>query len=430
VTTTGRDLGGVEPSAPVVQGVDAFEHDSVNADLSKAGQMLAMATLVRGDPTQIEALRSDARELGVPGVGAASRDGVRRMLDVDPHDAMYSTLRNSRDVDAPLRVASTMSSGAVKGGLWRSADNSGDPSDAVALLRTATLPEFEPSDIEQVAASASLFCLGAEEEESRLAEFASSQNPLVAGIASAALGTKPGPATRGPSSLATLTPRAADELSPSGGGSDSTSIAIHGTGDQLNAPDDAWWRPTSELSMLIRSRATPSLYSGDDNFRWTGGYSDLDRDSAARDLITWQRRQGLSRLDTIFAHSHGGNIALSALNDFGSCSLLVLMHTPVLRREAEEWQALASKVGRVLDCRTRMDLVVLADGLRTGSVARLPAVMRQKRIHPPWQLPGAWFSHSFYVEHENWAEYNLVADVVFERYLARYADDGAFSAHK
>jgi len=421
--------------APIVHGVDAFEHDSTEADLSKAGQLLAMATRLRGDPTQIEALRKDAVELGVPGVGGASRDNVRRMLAVEPHEAMYSTLRNSRDVSTTAQLASTMSSGAVKGALWRSAEYSHNPSDAVALLRTATLPEFEPSDIEQVAAAASLFCLGAEEEQPRLAAFACSSNQLVAGIASAALGTQPGtqqrtqqrPATRAASSSAS---RASDALPSSGGGSDATSIAIHGTGDQLDEPGDAWWHPTTALSALVRSRATPSLYSGDDNFRWTGGYSDLDRDSAARELVTWQRRQGLDRLDTIFAHSHGGNIALSALNDFGSCSLLVLMHTPVVPREAEEWQALASRVGRVLDCRTRMDLVVLADGLRTGSVARLPAVMRQKRIHPPWQLPGAWFSHSFYVEHENWAEHNLVADVVFERYLARYAADGAFSARR
>jgi pimeloyl-ACP methyl ester carboxylesterase len=169
----------------------------------------------------------------------------------------------------------------------------------------------------------------------------------------------------------------------------------------------------------IRDHASPNLYDDPGYFFWSGVYSDDDREQAAQDLITWRSVVSPSNdeLDIVFAHSHGGNVALSAAAAGQRMRMLVLMHTPAIARGDDEWARIRRSVKSVIVMRTRADLVVAADSLRSGEgrqkfdVRKLPhfPVVRS------WKHPDAWFSHSFYVSRENWERFDL-ANIVATRH--------------
>jgi hypothetical protein len=75
-----------------------------------------------------------------------------------------------------------------------------------------------------------------------------------------------------------------------------------------------WYKPGSTFHRYLKRRVSADLYSGDDYFRWDGRYSDSSRQLGASDLKRWLRKHQVRSLDTIFAHSHGGNLVLTAVS--------------------------------------------------------------------------------------------------------------------
>ncbi|MEV1131193.1 hypothetical protein [Agromyces sp. NPDC049794] len=112
-------------------------------------------------------------------------------------------------------------------------------------------------------------------------------------------------------------------------------------------------------------------------------------------------------------------MALTAAANGERIRLLVTMHTPVLPRPDEQWAAIRAHVARVLVMRTRLDHVVLADGLATGSTQRFDhAKLPHKPVVLHWANKDAWFSHSFFTKLDGWTKYDLAGTIMRERVYA------------
>lgn len=92
-----------------------------------------------------------------------------------------------------------------------------------------------------------------------------------------------------------------------------------------------------------------------DDVAWSGIYSDRARESGADELLRWV---GEKRLDHVFAHSHGGSVAMIATRLGLEINKLVLLSCPVYRRYSPDFRY----ANDVVSIRARLDLVILADG--------------------------------------------------------------------
>ncbi len=101
-----------------------------------------------------------------------------------------------------------------------------------------------------------------------------------------------------------------------------TAIIIHGT----NARKATWWQKNGSFWSYLDSVGVP--VTDDPNpFSWSGRNSDKDRYNAANSLVNWANAKQCE-LD-IYAHSHGGNVALLATRLGLNVRKLVLMGTPI-----------------------------------------------------------------------------------------------------
>ncbi|KAD3515039.1 hypothetical protein GD627_12075 [Arthrobacter yangruifuii] len=206
------------------------------------------------------------------------------------------------------------------------------------------------------------------------------------------------------------------DLSDPGYLSESVSLAIHGTYARIKEKDKKWFEPDAKLPTRISTSCSPDLYRESDYFRWSAVFSEPDRAFAALQLVEWCKRKGISSLDTVYAHSHGGNVILNAILKEGiKVNLLVLLHVPVLRRTKDEWALIEERVGWILDLRTRHDLVVRMDSIKNrsknGFGTNLNCITQPQG--PPY---GKWtFSHGYFVDDDTWQAINLPNDVTYER---------------
>lgn len=180
-------------------------------------------------------------------------------------------------------------------------------------------------------------------------------------------------------------PRLAELQEPAGGGEEGepshTSVLIHGTW----ARGGSWWQPGGDFHSYVSQEVPPErysapLYSDPDRFDWSGGWSDAARALGARDLAAWVQDRGLAGLD-LFAHSHGGSVAMLASHQGLDVGKLILLSCPVHRHK---YFPDFARVQDVVSIRVRLDLVILADG--GGQRFRDPRI----REHV---LP-VWFDHS------------------------------------
>lgn len=128
------------------------------------------------------------------------------------------------------------------------------------------------------------------------------------------------------------------------------STMIHGTwgwkGD--------WWRPRSPFHDFILRNHRPNLYSRGAKYSWSGALSEKQRIQAAGDFIDWSYDVAPHGLQTVFAHSYGGEVAARAVLCGAPVSELVLLSTPVT-----PWVELAIPyTPRVVDVRLRFDPVL------------------------------------------------------------------------
>ena len=195
------------------------------------------------------------------------------------------------------------------------------------------------------------------------------------------------------------------------------SITLHGTWGRLASP--AWYVPGSPLHEHIRQQASANLYSDPDYPRWSGGYSDAERVSGAQGLLAWvQSHTTHGEVDTIYAHSHGGNVALEAIKNGLKVRMLVLLHVPPIGRSDAEWGMIRANVERTVVYRVRLDRVVFADLIRRFSLGAALSQRFDANHLPhvdsnPNPIHGPWFDHGYYVETANWVKHRVANDVVF-----------------
>ena len=167
-----------------------------------------------------------------------------------------------------------------------------------------------------------------------------------------------------------------------------TSILIHGT----FARWAGWWKPGRVFPKYLRTDVTHNLYTGSRPFYWSGIYSHRARELGARDLAAWASDHAL---DHVFAHSHGGSVAMLASQRGVKFDKLVLLSCPVHARYVPYF----SHVRKVVSIRTHLDLVVLADGGRQH--------FRDPRVHEH-VLP-LWFTHSATRQPDVWRRHKIDA---------------------
>lgn len=161
------------------------------------------------------------------------------------------------------------------------------------------------------------------------------------------------------------------------------STMIHGTA----AWKGMWWRPQGDFHRYVKGGLRPNLFSGGARFGWSGAYSTGQRARAATDFFEWASEQASGGLQTVFAHSFGGEIGARAVELGTSIDELVLLSAPVTRALEE---GLPDVHGRVVDIRLRFDPVLAL--ARTRQRIRLPNVttvllrrwtMRHGATHDP-----------------------------------------------
>jgi len=157
-----------------------------------------------------------------------------------------------------------------------------------------------------------------------------------------------------------------------GAGGSHTAMLVHGTW----AVDATWWQPGGDFHSYLIQTLRPDLYNNPDRFAWSGGYSDDARFLGAGDLVKWVNIHNEQGLD-LFAHSHGGSIAMLASNSGLRIGKLILLSCPV---HFQKYHPGVGQVGKSVSIRVRLDLVILAD--RGGQKFKSPHI--QEHILPIW----------------------------------------------
>jgi hypothetical protein len=128
------------------------------------------------------------------------------------------------------------------------------------------------------------------------------------------------------------------------------STMIHGTwgwkGD--------WWRPRGDFHEYILRNHRSNLYSRGAKFSWSGAYRDVHREVASSDFLEWAYDVAPNGLQTVFAHSYGGEVAARAVVRGARINELVLLSAPVTNHV----EAATRCDLRVVDVRLRFDPVL------------------------------------------------------------------------
>ena len=179
--------------------------------------------------------------------------------------------------------------------------------------------------------------------------------------------------------------------SPFGGPRRRTSMLVHGT----FARTETWWQPRPEFNFhaYIKFEVLPDLYSAEDRFEWTGGYSDPDREDAAQRLAAWavqRQEQGM----VLLGHSHGANVMLRATHYGLKSEKMVLLSCPV---HLPKYEPLWANVNDVVSVRVKADLVIMLDG--GGQRFRHPRIREN--------VLSLWFNHSATHEPDVWRSHGV-----------------------
>lgn len=110
-------------------------------------------------------------------------------------------------------------------------------------------------------------------------------------------------------------------------------VIVHGT----FAASRTWWREPGasgkpardNLWAYLKMKGISTLVRSPNEFSWSGGNSDSDRQAGAELFVDWWKARGRPTLDTV-AHSHGGNVVMmaSAFEPKMQIRNLVLLGTP------------------------------------------------------------------------------------------------------
>ncbi|ORW99669.1 hypothetical protein AWC27_02280 [Mycobacterium szulgai] len=157
--------------------------------------------------------------------------------------------------------------------------------------------------------------------------------------------------------------------------SPSVSTMIHGTWAYMGD----WWRPrVGDFHRFIGDKYRRNLYSGGAHFHWSGNYRARHRARAAEFFAEWVTDRAPAGIQSLFAHSYGGEIAARALTLRTPIQELILLSTPV----TSHVKAAAQSSARLIDIRLPFD-PVLALELKTQ---RIPLNYDVTRVLTSWRL--------------------------------------------
>lgn len=356
----------------------------------------------------------DANELNVPFVGPLASEGAWRYAEPVSQQSIdqltVEILSGQEETRASEWTPGQQCAPGDQYALWKEVERTRSPYAALALIN---LSFWSADELQRVCAAACLNAVtkGTSEQALRFmsATLEQTEDPLVQEIAA--------PLVFYPYNETYDIPEPDRDELANRDPSHETSVTVHGTWARLSP--DGWFKRTSALHQHLTAKASPNLFQGSNYFRWTGAYHRLDRRFGAYEFAWWKQVEQVGPIDTVYAHSHGGNVALNLLASGEQVRLLVLLHTPVLSRTDKAWERIRSNVQRVVVMRTRADLVMLADGLRTGSSMNLlQHQLPHRQVMPHWKEKDSWFSHSHFVTHSTWMKYDLANEIRYEHSLA------------
>ena len=254
---------------------------------------------------------------------------------------------------------------------------------AAELMEACT---FHPDSLVQVAAAASYLKVSSEWGAllSILEQGTHDQDSLVRDVAATALAR----VVRSHPRLTELARRVPVRID---GEPSQTSLLVHGT----FARNFSWWQPGGNFHSYLLKNVRKDLYGAQDVFSWSGLYNHTARDRAALNLAAWATTRRMNGLDHLFAHSHGGSVAMLGTQRGLDIEKLILLSCPVHDNYLPDF----NRVANVISIRVRLDLVILAG--RGGQRYRHPQI--QEHVLP------VWFNHSATHDPNVWQEHNIQA---------------------
>ena len=291
----------------------AFDSTDDAALLSQAAILILTGMMLRSDITELLDESDPDGELGVPEIspvdGVIPQQEVRRDL-VDRfgiEDFEHDISRLDPETDF-----STLAS---------ELHDNPNPLIAAKLLEASL---WHPRELIRVAAASSYIWSTSEPMTPlrTLARAIDSEDDLVRAIAEttlARLSSRISPPADTPDPI---------DAVPAPAGGASTSIIVHGT----FARNNSWWQPLGDFFEYIDGLPRWSVYSNPDFFSWSGGYSDLARSVGGTDLFNWWNARNLN-LESLFAHSHGGSVAMLATQGGLKTDKLILLSCPVHKQK-------------------------------------------------------------------------------------------------
>lgn len=373
----------VVPAVPTLAGASAESIGGLAAS-SRAAQYLLMAA------SSLSGTAPEGDALNAPAVAPAAARVTRPPTD-------------------PIDLAAAAA-------LYAEVTTTGDPT-TLARLLAGRLRAAAP--VEAAAAAVALHAMMPDHPgaAAALARLVRSADPLARAIAQTAAPAAP-PAPGTPAPTAAPAPPAPPAPTRSRA---AVSTTVHGTFAMLGDTGSRWYIPGAPLHDHLEARVGRNLYDGPGFFTWSGQYSDSARRAAGDALVAWtSAATDAGTLDVVYAHSHGGTVALNAASVGQRIRVLVLMHAPAVERMPGEWATIRRAVDRVIVLRTRFDLVVLADtlasrlrpprSLTTFAQTDLPYELvdpTQSEVAAPIDL----FSHDYFLRVPTW-ERERLADLV------------------
>jgi hypothetical protein len=352
---------GPEPTGPYAprRGVESAGASDIQSRLTNSARALALGALLSGRKTALTGIGGDLELLGVPlGIAApggwAGRNEVLSASDfvldlVGVLDDVTESEASQRTPFLGRSVVPRFSTARVA--LWQRIEQATRPSsaEAYAWLRLL-MAEEDPLLVASASSALSHWRKPREDERAiprtfliardRLRYSIDDADELVSAIAQATLGEMP---SRIRESWQPTRPR--------GRQGENISLIIHGT----FAWPERWWFPGGDFHEFVRNNVRSNVYSEGDCFSWSGRYKSRDRRVGAERLTYWLEAKGNPRLDTVFAHSYGGAVALQSTMRGVSMDTLVLLSVPVHDYEVE-WRY----IHRAVSLRIHCDLVLLA----------------------------------------------------------------------
>ncbi|MET7650244.1 hypothetical protein [Streptomyces sp. NPDC005486] len=390
-----------------IPGDEAFWHSSEAAHWAQAAQLIGAGVQLSGHHDVLNEWEDDARTLLIPRLESLKRGDPWPQAKIALEKlGLLETFLSTRE--EPLAHGYELST--LQSLLWEESylNQNGVSSEAATALLYSGL--FSPSELVRISSASQLSWLVDDLEgnvREHLIQGCRSDSYTVQMISASALGRHEED-HEVLHNLIDPQPNC-DSAEPA-----HTSTIVHGTW----AANGVWWRPEGDFFQFLKQHASPDLYDGSGYFRWSAKWKKKERRGAGFKLEQWLTTNvaphpgtKIKEFDTVFAHSHGANVSLSAGLVGAKITFLVLLHPAIDRRTSREMQLILSNISGVLAFFPHFDLTVLADRSLRGFPKHDDKVTERK-------IPG-WFKHDALLDPYTWHQNGLINDLNYYRDQAR-----------